>query len=59
MTSKNFMQKVMTINDRRRENKAKSDLMSKNAAPGTLTQVFNAYYKDQVAALYKAIRSTR
>jgi hypothetical protein len=59
MISKHFEQKVMTINDRRRENKAKNDLMSKSVNPGDLTQVFNTYYKDQVAALYRAVRTAR
>lgn len=59
MFNKNFEQKVMTINDRRRENKAKSDFMSKSSHSAALTHVFNAYYREQVAALYRAVRTAR
>ncbi len=45
----------VTINDQRRVNKEASDLSKKGVSKKTLNQVFNAYYKDQVRALYRAV----
>ncbi len=45
----------VTLGERRRSNKKRSDMLRKGVDKGELQQVFNTYYKDQVKALYRAI----
>ena len=52
---KPFHTHKVTINDRRRDNKKKSDVLNKGASPEDVQQVFNTCYKDQVRALYRAV----
>jgi len=54
MAAKLHSHKVV-INDRRRENKRTSDILRKGTPKRALHQVFNAYYKDQLRALYRAV----
>lgn len=58
MQTNHYEQKV-TISDLRRDNKRKSDLLSRGIQPVVVQQVFNTYYKDQVSALYKAVCGLR
>ena len=45
----------VTINEKRRTNKKANDLLKKGVSKDNLQQVFDAYYRDQVRALYKVI----
>jgi hypothetical protein len=54
MTKKLHTHKV-TLNEKRRQNKKANDARRKGGKKGTVEQVFNTYYKDQVRALYKVI----
>ncbi|NQT32137.1 MAG: hypothetical protein HQ594_00515 [Candidatus Omnitrophica bacterium] len=54
MTVKRYSQKV-TINDKKRDNKRRSDALNKGGSKENIHQVFNTYYKDQVRALYRAV----
>ena len=45
----------VTINEKRRTNKKTSDLKKRGASKKALGDVFNAYYKDQVRALYRSV----
>ena len=56
MTEKFYSHQV-NLNQRRRTRKSTNDLMSKGTPKGGLNEVFNAYYKDQVRALYRAVLS--
>jgi hypothetical protein len=58
MQTNHYEQKV-TISDLRRENKKKSDLLSRGVRPVAVQQVFNTYYREQVSALYKAVCGMR
>ena len=42
----------VTINEKRRTNKKANDLLKKGVSKDNLQQVFDAYYRDQVRALY-------
>jgi hypothetical protein len=54
MAAKLHTHKV-TLSERRRRNKRANDARSKASSKKNLEQVFNAYYKDQVRALYRVI----
>jgi len=54
MTAKLYTHKV-TINDKRRKNKKQTDLARKKTSKGSVNQVFNLYYRDQVRALYRTV----
>lgn len=55
MGCKSFSHNVV-INVRRRENKRVSDAShNRNVSRKAVRQVFDAFYKDQVKALYRAI----
>lgn len=58
MQAKQYDQKV-NLNDLRRENKKKSDLLNRGASTCAVKQVFNTYYREQVSALYKAVCGLR
>ncbi|MDP8298709.1 MAG: hypothetical protein P9L88_02225 [Candidatus Tantalella remota] len=45
----------VSINDKRRQNKRSSDVLKKAGKGKNVQSVFDAYYKDQVRALYKAV----
>ena len=45
----------VTINDIRRRNKKTRDMQKRAISRRALHRVFNAYYRDQVRALYRAI----
>ena len=49
----------VSINDRRRDNKKKMDVLRRGASPDDLQKVFNTFYKDQVRALYRAVLRDR
>ncbi len=44
------------VNDKRRENKQRIDMIRKGAHKQEVKAVFNTLYKDQIAELYKAIK---
>ncbi|MBD3426328.1 MAG: hypothetical protein GF409_03740 [Candidatus Omnitrophica bacterium] len=44
----------VTLNEKRRQNKKANDVRSKNSKRA-VEQVFNAYYRDQVRALYRVV----
>ena len=46
----------VTLNEKRRNNKKRSDLLSKSASGESLQSVFNNYYRGPLAALYRRIR---
>jgi len=52
---KGFHTHKVTINDRRRDNKKKTDVLSKGVSSDEVQQVFNTCYRDQVRALYRAV----
>jgi hypothetical protein len=43
------------INDKRRENKRRTDMLKNKAAKNELKVVFNTVYRDQVSALYREV----
>lgn len=45
----------VTITERRRDNKKGADIMKKDGSKGSVKDLFNSYYKDQVRALYRAV----
>jgi hypothetical protein len=45
----------VTLNERRRTNKRRNDLLSKRASGGDLKSVFDAYYRGPLKALYRKI----
>jgi hypothetical protein len=45
----------VTLNEKRRQNKKANDARRKSGKNGSVEQVFNAYYRDQVRALYQVI----
>ena len=47
------------INDQRRENKKRTDLLKKGVHKQEVKTVFNTVYRDQVAALYREIRKDK
>ena len=47
------------INDQRRENKKRTDLLQKGVHKQEVKTVFNTVYRDQVAALYREIRKDK
>ena len=53
--SVNFGNQKKAINDKRRENKKKTDKFKKGSLNHELNVVFNTFYRDQVAALYKQV----
>ncbi len=54
MVAKLHTHKV-TLTERRRRNKKANDARRKGTTKKELEHIFNAYYKDQVRALYKVI----
>ncbi|MFH1847313.1 MAG: hypothetical protein ABH869_07155 [Candidatus Omnitrophota bacterium] len=54
MVKKTYNHKV-TLSDRRRTNKRKTDLKRKGISTQSLSYMFNLYYKDPARALYKEI----
>ena len=51
---KRHLHKV-TINEKRRANKKRNDLLSKSVATDGLQAIFNNYYRAPLKALYKRI----
>ncbi|MFH1552203.1 MAG: hypothetical protein ABID83_00990 [Candidatus Omnitrophota bacterium] len=45
----------VTINDKRREKKKTNDMMKRSTSKQDLQKTFDAYYRDQVRALYRAV----
>ena len=54
MTPKLHNHKV-SLNQRRRDKKMTHDTLKKSIASSDVKQMFDAYYKDQVRALYRAV----
>ena len=52
--NKKHVHKV-TVNERRRANKKRSDLLRKDGPGGDLKTVFDSYYRGPLKALYRRI----
>ena len=55
MKRKKHVHKV-TLNETRRQNKKRADLLNKGASAGNLQAVFDAYYRGPLSALYRKIK---
>ena len=55
MKRKKHVHKV-TLNETRRQNKKRTDLLNKGASAGNLQAVFDAYYRGPLSALYRKIK---
>jgi hypothetical protein len=58
MKSKLYTHEV-SINAKRRQNKRSSDVLKKAGKGENVQRVFDAYYKDQVRALYRAVEGDK
>jgi len=47
------------INDQRRDNKKRTDLLKKGVHKQEVKTVFNTVYRDQVASLYREIQKKK
>ena len=59
MMTPKFHEHKVTLNAQRRENKKRSDIMSKGIPKQDMQKIFDSYYKDQVRALYRAIQQDK
>ncbi|MGB2599679.1 MAG: hypothetical protein WBD04_04220 [Candidatus Omnitrophota bacterium] len=55
MKRKKHVHKV-TLTEKRRQNKKRSDLMSKAISSDGLQSIFNTYYRGPLSALYRKIK---
>ena len=51
-----FTERKVEINDRRRENKKRSDLLQKEPFKHEVSLVYNTFYREQVSSLYRAVK---